>query len=83
MPMRTLESLAGKTAVVTGGGSGIGRATALLMASLPPALNAFIIARQYDTWVEASSTAVLFGTMASVLTLTTIMWLLKAGQLPI
>ena len=37
-------------------------ATALLMASLPPALNAFIIARQYDTWVEASSTAVLVGT---------------------
>jgi malonate transporter and related proteins len=58
-------------------------ATALLMASLPPALNAFIIARQYDTWVEASSTAVLVGTMVSVLTLTTIMWLMKTGQLPI
>ena len=58
-------------------------ATALLMASLPPALNAFIIARQYDTWVEASSTTVLVGTMVSVLTLTTIMWLLKTGQLPI
>jgi predicted permease len=56
-------------------------ATALLMASLPPALNAFIIARQYDTWVEAASTAVLFGTMASVLTLTTIMWLVKTGRL--
>jgi len=58
-------------------------ATALLMASLPPALNAFIIARQYDTWVEASSTTVLVGTMVSVLTLTTIMWLLKTVQLPI
>jgi malonate transporter and related proteins len=58
-------------------------ATALLMASLPPALNAFIIARQYDTWVEASSTTVLVGTMVSVLTLTTIMWLLGTGQLPI
>jgi hypothetical protein len=58
-------------------------ATALLMASLPPALNAFFIARLYDTWVEASSTAVLLGTMVSVLTLTTIMWLLKTGQLPI
>jgi malonate transporter len=53
------------------------------MASLPPALNAFIIARQYDTWVEASSTTVLVGTMVSVLTLTTIMWLLGTGQLPI
>jgi malonate transporter and related proteins len=58
-------------------------ATALLMASLPPALNAFIIARQYNTWVEASSTTVLVGTMVSVLTLTTIMWLLGTGQLPI
>jgi malonate transporter and related proteins len=58
-------------------------ATALLMASLPPALNAFIIARQYDTWVEASSTTVLVGTMVSVLTLTTMMWLLGTGQLPI
>ena len=58
-------------------------ATALLMASLPPALNAFIIARQYDTWVESASMAVLLGTGASVLTLTTIMWLLKTGQLPI
>ena len=58
-------------------------ATALLMASLPPALNAFIIARQYDTWVEAASTAVLFGTMASVLTLTTLMWLLKTRSVGI
>jgi malonate transporter and related proteins len=56
-------------------------ATAMLMASLPPALNAFIIARQYDTWVEAASTAVLFGTMASVLTLTTFLWLLQTGRL--
>jgi malonate transporter and related proteins len=56
-------------------------ATAMLMASLPPALNAFIIARQYDTWVEAASTAVLLGTLVSVVTLTTMMWLLKTGQL--
>jgi predicted permease len=56
-------------------------ATALLMASLPPALNAFIIARQYDTWVEAASTAVLLGTLVSVLTLTLIMWMLKSGLL--
>ena len=56
-------------------------ATALLMASLPPALNAFVIARQYDAWVEAASTAVLLGTLVSVLTLTTIIWLLKTGQI--
>ena len=56
-------------------------ATALVMASLPPALNAFIIARQYDTWVEAASTAVLLGTLVSVVTLTFMMWALKTGQL--
>jgi malonate transporter and related proteins len=56
-------------------------ATALLMASLPPALNAFIIARQYDTWVEAASTAVLLGTLVSVVTLTFMMWALKTGQI--
>ncbi len=56
-------------------------ATALLMASLPPALNVFVIARQYDTWTEAASGAVMLGTLASVVTLTSVMWLLKSGYL--
>ena len=56
-------------------------ATAVLMASLPPALNVFVIARQYDTWVEAASVAVLIGTFASVVTLTSVMALIKNGQL--
>ena len=41
-------------------------ATAVLMASLPPALNVFVIARQHDTWIEPASVAVLIGTFASV-----------------
>jgi predicted permease len=56
-------------------------ATAVLMAALPPALNVFVIARQYDTWTEAASAAVLLGTLASVVTLTTVMWMLKSGYL--
>jgi malonate transporter len=56
-------------------------AAAVLMASLPPALNVFVIARQYDTWVEPASVAVLIGTFVSVVTLTTAMWLLKTGQI--
>jgi predicted permease len=56
--------------------------TAILMAALPPALNVFVFARQYDTWVEQASTAVLVGTVASVLTLTSVMWLVKTGTLP-
>jgi predicted permease len=57
--------------------------TAILMAALPPALNVFIMARQYDTWVAQASGSVLFGTFVSVLTLTTVMWLVKTGALPV
>src|SRR3954463_12695866 len=56
-------------------------ATAVLMASLPPALNVFVIARQNDTWIEPASLAVLIGTFASVVTLTSGMWFLQSGRL--
>ncbi len=56
--------------------------TGVLMAALPPALNVFIMARQYDSWVEQASSAILFGTLASVVTLTTVMWAVKSGTLP-
>jgi len=56
--------------------------TALLMAALPPALNVFVFARQYDTWVEQASSAVLIGTLLSVFTLTSVMWMVKTGVLP-
>ena len=56
--------------------------TAILMAALPPALNVFVFARQYDTWVEQASGAVLVGTIVSVLTLTSVMWMVKTGTLP-
>jgi len=56
-------------------------ATAVLMASLPPALNVFVIARQNDTWIEPASVAVLIGTFASVITLTSVMWLMQSGPL--
>ena len=56
--------------------------TAVLMAALPPAMNVFIMARQYDTWVAQASGSVLFGTFVSVVTLTATMWLVKTGTLP-
>ena len=52
------------------------------MAALPPALNVFILARQYDVWVEEASGSVLIGTLVSVVTLTSAMWMIKAGVLP-
>jgi malonate transporter len=57
--------------------------TAVLMAALPPALSVFILARQYDVWVRQASGAVLLGTLASVVTLTTVMWLVKMRLLPL
>ncbi len=57
--------------------------TAVLMAALPPALNVFIMARQYDAWVTQASSSVLLGTLLSVATLTTVMWLVKTHQLPV
>jgi predicted permease len=42
----------------------------------------FVLARQYDVWVEEASGSVLIGTMASVVTLTGVMWMIKAGMLP-
>jgi predicted permease len=55
--------------------------TAVLMASLPPALNVFVIARQNDAWIEPASVAVMIGTFASVVTLTGAMWLIQSGRL--
>jgi malonate transporter and related proteins len=56
-------------------------ATAVLMASLPTALNVFVIARQNDAWIEPASVAVLIGTFASVITLTSVMWVIQTGRL--
>jgi malonate transporter and related proteins len=56
--------------------------TAMLMAALPPALNVYVMARQYNAYVERASTAILIGTLASTVTLTTLMFLVSHGYLP-
>ena len=57
--------------------------TATLMSSLPPALNVFVMARQYDVWVERASSGVLIGTLVSIITLTGMLWLIQQNVLPI
>lgn len=57
--------------------------TAVVMAALPPALNIFVLARQYDVGVEQASACVLAGTLASIATLTTFIWLLETGRMPL
>ncbi len=56
-------------------------ATAVLMAALPPALTAYVFARQYGIWIEQASSGVLIGTMLSVPTLISVMWLVQSGTL--
>jgi len=56
--------------------------TAVLLAALPPALNVFVLARQYETWVSQASSSILLGTVASVPTLTFVMWLVTTKRLP-
>jgi malonate transporter len=57
--------------------------TAILMASLPPALNVFVMARQYDVWVQRASSMVLVGTLVSIPTLTLMILLITGGHLPV
>lgn len=57
-------------------------ATAVLMASLPPALNAFIMAKQYDTYVAGASGGVLIGTVVSVATVTAMLYAVQHDMLP-
>jgi hypothetical protein len=53
------------------------------MAALPPALNIFVLASQYQVGIERASAAILAGTLVSMVTLTGIIWLLKTGTVPV
>ena len=53
-----------------------------MMAALPTASNAFILASQYKTYMEGASTAVIVTTLASALTIPLLVYAIKAGFLP-
>jgi predicted permease len=56
---------------------------AIVMAALPPALNIFVISTQYNVGVERASACVLLGTLASMLTLTGVLYVTtKTGLVP-
>jgi predicted permease len=50
--------------------------TAVLIAALPPAANVVVIARRYDSYAAQASMGVLVGAIASVVTLTVVVWIL-------
>ncbi len=56
---------------------------AILMAALPPALNVFVLANQYQTYVARASTAILVGTAVSAATVTALLWLIAEQRLPV
>ena len=52
------------------------------MAALPPALNVFVLAQQYGSYVQGASNGVLLGTLVSVATVTGLLVLITKGWLP-
>jgi hypothetical protein len=55
--------------------------TAVLMAALPPALNAYVMARQYEVYVAQSSAGILLGTVTSIFTVTGLLYLIQQGMI--
>jgi malonate transporter len=55
--------------------------TAVLMAALPPALNAYIMARQYDAYITQASAGILVGTVTSIVTVTGLLYLIRQGMI--
>lgn len=55
---------------------------AVMMAALPTASNAFILASQYKIYVEGASTAVIVTTALSAITVPLLIYVIKAGILP-
>lgn len=53
---------------------------AVLLAALPTATNVFVIAQQYGIWVERASAAILVTTLASVVTVSTLIYAIKTGM---
>ncbi|NNE22773.1 MAG: AEC family transporter [Rhizobiales bacterium] len=62
-----------------GGTSPLWFSVALMMAALPTATNAFILASQYKRYVEGASSSILITTIISAFTLPTLVYLLTTG----
>jgi predicted permease len=56
--------------------------TAVLLAALPTATNVFVIAQQYEVWVERASATILMTTIFSVFTVSALLYGIKTGAMP-
>ena len=57
--------------------------TAVLLASLPIATNVYVIAQQYDVWVERASASVMITTAFSVITVSLLLYAITTGLMPV
>ncbi|MGF1650292.1 MAG: AEC family transporter [Hyphomicrobiaceae bacterium] len=57
--------------------------TAVLLAALPTATNVFVIAQQYEVWVNRASAAILLTTTLSLVTVTALLVAIKTGAIPV
>ncbi|MEO0327641.1 MAG: AEC family transporter [Pseudomonadota bacterium] len=55
---------------------------AVLLASLPIATNVYVIAQQYDVWVERASASIMITTGLSVFTVSALLYAITTGILP-
>ena len=56
--------------------------SAVLLASLPTATNVYVLAEQYGVWVNRASASVLITTLCSVVTVTSLLYVIRSGILP-
>ncbi len=57
--------------------------SAVLLASLPTATNVFVIAQQYNVWVERASASILISTVASVVTVSVLLYMISNSLIPV
>ncbi len=56
--------------------------TAVLLASLPPAANVFVLAKQYNTYVERASSTILIGTVVSIISVSALIYMIQEKLIP-
>lgn len=57
--------------------------TAMLICALPTATNVFVLAQQYETWATKASAAILTTTFLAIITVSTLLYMIKQGLVPV
>lgn len=57
--------------------------SAMLICALPTATNVFVLAQHYDAWATKASAAILATTLCAIVTVSTLLYLIKQGFVPV